>query len=604
MKNLSGFMKTKINSYFSTHKDVYYNEFSEYLGYEKNKYSKLDILNYLINFVEDGLKMRTKVSTKLLEKYLKMISAYMFFCFDDDGIIIKGDLKKIVDTIDENYKKYKEQNDMESQKNIDASIEEFKKFLKEYNNDTQEAIEKEERILKELQENLDLEESDISNDEENKVLITEDNELLKKIEALEKKIKSNSKTLDSRKEKIKLLNQELKELKKVIENNQKSFLEMDKEKKFLLNKIEELEEYVKSLLNKNDEIIKELHDKDESISKLSSSKEYILGTKLLITSTLDSEIFDLIFGEKLTINEIIQKLSKKNIFVSSKEVIDSLNRLKQKYQITGNELSVPKVYGLSSATAKTNKKLILDSKEKRYIDVLKIADLHISMKNINDLEKLLNIYYDLCERKNIETVINLGDFIDYRNIDKLKTNKEKFNENKRLLDTIIEVMPSNDSINHVILGGNHDRDGLKYGFSPLDYIADNRSDVISLGYDNAILNITSDKKMDNYVGLHHRCVPFHDIMDDIKIKTFLDSVHDDIRYKDAKGNIFCDFCGHLHDCYYNPALGYAVIPNNGCWYVRYNLNSNGKLEEANITTYTNIGSNLVKTMETSYRKNK
>ena len=342
------------------------------------------------------------------------------------------------------------------------------------------------------------------------------------------------------------MHEEIKDLEKKITKEEKEKTRLNTEIEKLLLKIEDLGKTVSEL--------KEQDKNNRSyISEIMLSSEYNAGKRKLYEDKIDDDILKLIFEKDYSIYEI------KEIYpnYSYEEIQASLIRLSSKFKIESQDLIIPRRFKVQKIFPDSNKKLVLRNNPSRSLDVMFIADLHIEEENIDEVIRRLDDVYNYCTIAGINTVVNLGDFVNQE-----FSNMSNYEQNKKitkLLDDIIQKMPISPTINHAILGGNHDDRILYFGLDPLKYISMRRDDVVNLGYYHALIEL-SYKDVSDYMLLHHKGVPSenYNYSDD---ELILNSLANSIRPKDTKADPYIQLFGHLHRSRIDIQKEYAIVPS-------------------------------------------
>ncbi len=364
---------------------------------------------------------------------------------------------------------------------------------------------------------------------------TSDSELLIALDNLEYLVGVDEKDLEEEKEelenRIKEQREELNSLKEQLNNYMKKVLFLEKEYK----KKEELEEEVKvnnTTIIELKELIDELLIKSENLEELKKDNTEYEAIINLLTNNLErlKKEFDKL--EKRTVEYEIENYLKEEIIIENKEIINRIIELLFKKRSTKLEIvdylddervdennilsylikaredinikttsfgSNP-IYEIIEPEVKKNQSLILDSNNSNTIDILLTSDYHmnrLNIKTINNIEKT----YDYCQNNNIHLIINLGDLFGF--YDTELSDYLKYQTGTKLVEQAIHLYPRRKDIYTAILGGNHDKDSLKYGYDALELFGKEREDIISLGYDHASLSIDGIESPLTTIMLHH-----------------------------------------------------------------------------------------------------
>ena len=556
MRTVNGFTKTKILGYFSKHSldDLYLDTFAREVGYRKSNYADLDILNFLCDYLEEII-VSEKQSYNLVQKIVLSIygifaQLYMDKKIDSENIVYD----KVLNT-EAAFYSYAEKNKQTKDAYVTKFIENVKKLIISTEEKKEKLDEKtKEEVIEEKKEKIEIvkEEKTINiPDEENVSKIVK--ELEKKITKLTKEAEKYKNKTEEKREQIKELNREIKKLHEQIKELEKEKTKEEKENTRLTKEIEKLLEKIEKLGNLVNEL-KEKNDENKTqISSILSSDEYKIGKRKLYEEKMDDDILKLIFDKECSMYEI-------NEFYpdySYEEIQESLARISRNYKIESQDIVIPKRFKVQKIYPESYKKISLRANSLKSLDLMFISDLHIEEENLDSVSKRLDKVYDYCTLKGINTVINLGDFInqEFNDLTKYEQNKKIIT----LLDDVAKKMPESPSINHIILGGNHDDRILYYGLDPLKYISIRRDDVVNLGYYHALLEL-SYKDAYDHILLHHKGVPSenYNYSDDEEI---LKALASNVRSKDTKGNPYMQLFGHLHRARIDVQKEYAIVPS-------------------------------------------
>lgn len=164
----------------------------------------------------------------------------------------------------------------------------------------------------------------------------------------------------------------------------------------------------------------------------------------------------------------------------------SLDKIKQELNIDNNEL-LQQLKDIKKYKNLLTRECINIEPDSNTYKMLVISDLHIGSKEerFDLLEKL----YDYALDNDIKTIINLGDLIDGKT-SKLSIEKQ--------LNLLLKNYPYNESINNIILLGNHDFHSLYYDNYDIADCLKERKDFINAGYGIGYINIYN-----KYIGLFH-----------------------------------------------------------------------------------------------------
>ena len=120
-----------------------------------------------------------------------------------------------------------------------------------------------------------------------------------------------------------------------------------------------------------------------------------------------------------------------------------------------------------------------------------ISDTHFNSKYSQITH--LNKFYDECQRLGITTIYHAGDIDDGENMRPGHVYENYTQGADEHLNEIIKNYPKRDNITTYFITGNHDASFKKHcGLNIGKHIENNRSDLVCLGQDFAIVNITPE----------------------------------------------------------------------------------------------------------------
>ena len=127
------------------------------------------------------------------------------------------------------------------------------------------------------------------------------------------------------------------------------------------------------------------------------------------------------------------------------------------------------------------------------------------------------------------------------------------------------------------MGGNHEHGFLYCGIDPIERISSSRSDVMSLGYDHAFLNVGNSK-----IGLHHFKGFDLDLDNNSEVNQRLNDYYDNAGIE--RQDTYVDLLAHFHRSRINGIDNFAFIPslfkkiNEGAVHLKIYFNSIGEID--------------------------
>lgn len=544
-------------------------------------YSDEDYLDFFVSYIITNLSKSSFVRNHILNM-LSFIKFYFTEAIENklpfnNNIAPKiKELKKVMDNLDqakypdifENLKELMEiiPEDYFKEEELDSSILQTKvNELENEVNELNKIASDYHAKIKELQEQIHLKSSKISYRD-------------KKIEKLEndnKNKKEQIKTLEGR---IKDLESKTTELYALINTLNLEKEEHLREKEHFdvvgITKLENLRKEYKNVLSELSSLkinyensLLELTALKESL-KVFEDKEEENKTHEAIRDNIIKCLYTGTFSNK----DIIEELENIGLNVTYEELSQYLNEIKNTLHISLAKLSsgIP-TYNITPPAYKTDESFTIELPKTNSFDILFVSDFHLPyvLKNyaknfLDDYKRLLD-YADEC---NIGTIINLGDFFDFR-LDNHKFSYSYLKEKKEYIRVLAESLPVLPETTHLVLGGNHDQDNLYLGCDFLEEFINMRSDYIFLGYDRCTLNITDFNNGNTQLLLAH---PTEGIYEG-KLRN---TVPDD----EASPYLF-NFYGHHHSSFLDCSHNVCTIPSftrdklaAGAWHVRFHLKGN------------------------------
>lgn len=535
------------------------------------------------------------INDKKSDNYIaKLLYSIKIFCdfFTDNQIILSNAHINSLNEIDRKFKYLSNEKLITPNEEMNKSIEEIKKYIKDNYNT-------------ELESN--------TSDKEY--------ELLQKIEKLEQELHQLTNQLSDRDITIQQLNSKIDKLKKNIQQLQQDNKKLNEElnaqnihNKSLTEENDNLKTRLENETNKNIQLLNINNDLNERIKKLNSEIESLSSAvnKLnlilseiaeskkekvsndLRNQILDDYILSKLLYQKYTLDQICSLINIDQLDYSIEEIKASLKRIKSKVNIiNSSKQTLPAEYKACYPSLMTGQDLIIRNYSDSY-DFIVTADWHLNLEKMdNEMKKHIDSLYKYCADHKIGLIVNLGDFIDVVEKDRLC----RYYDNMILLDRILKEVPKNDTISHAILGGNHDRRLMRIGVDPLKYLSDNRNDFINLGYDDAQI-IFGNHGNNQAIGIHHLMVEkmfFDNYKDNSNaILNYLQNYYNKINRKDL--NFFINLFGHFHASRIDNVNEFGFVPQftmypsrslSSIWHVTLNFDQKNEIESMVIKSLLN-----------------
>ncbi len=564
----------------------------------QNRYNIDTVIDYLFNYTEKKLSRKTKISNNKLGRYLYVIiSIFEHYTSKEQeigeesiskidelerlyinnrfatGVLGDSDTVDIFDKAREEIEKNKEamlllQESKQEEKTIEEKIDSLKPVEEQEERDEENLIAKLNARITDLQQEL------ISQKIAFDSLAKQSFDDQKKISDLNKKIDENKINLKNARKEAKATIKELDAYKKESEKRIKNLeeykdlaLQREVELLNLSQKIESLENIILELETKNDEL------------SLLNEKISITPTK---TNIIDDYILNLLFEQKMSINEILEHLENDNFDVTKEEVLESLRRINQRINIMP-VVGFEKKYGVVPPAIRLNQRLPMSHTATTY-EFMIMADLHFNgEENASYVKSKIDAAYDYCQDNKIKIIYTLGDLIDNKNIISGPF-KNMYDNARKVIEGFDQILPFDPKMKNFILGGNHDYSFARYGIDPVEELAFTRDDLISLGYNDAFMFFGGA----DIIGLHHEGAPRESRTSDCI--SFVEQTDNNLRrsYENARLNYsekYFDFLGHFHSSRFNSNESFGIVPsltvdrnNSGAWHVKIYLDNVGRID--------------------------
>ena len=511
------------------------------------------VFKYLLELSES---MYSKSNNYIL-KVLSGLTSYIKLYNEKSRIINKDDINKL-EEIEEKYQKFLTDNQKDADKSIIKHIEQLKNALKENNSQFEETIPMEEIIEKADELNIRIKQVESLN-QQLKVYEERIKKLKEKDERTENIKKDLYRIIKDLKLEVKNLTSDNEELTKKVtimeeELNNKNNLNTNQQKK-----IDESEQLIKNLKMSIAVYESQLNDVNKQLRKyeeIENQKEQIK----LKEQNIDDYILLKLLEKPYTFYQLYNEIKKDGYNITQEDINLSLKRIKKTINITDPyKRTLPPKFKTCPPTISTNTSFEINNKQ-NCINLIITSDWHLSIDlDFKKLLEKLDILYNYCIINNINTIINVGDYLDIKH----DTPQNQYRDNKLLIENIINYFPKDKNIRNGILGGNHDKRMLELGIDPLEMISEYRHDYINLGYDNAQIIFNNNDKKSDILGIYHPDIFGLDLSNNKIIQSYILNYlkqyykNNHINKKDIYLNLF----GHFHFSvidYYN---SYCLVPS-------------------------------------------
>lgn len=559
------------------------------------KVNEIEIFEYFIKYVIDKFQKDDKVYPNILKKYILTINEFLKLNHEY-GIQVDDKLLDYIRNFQNLYEEYLERTGFKlDEEFLETSIKVVLNTINElypvevsenrakYINQVLSLEDEIKRLKRELSEIKSLSDS-FQNNYEKKDLDYKN--LADKKNSLEITIKNKEFEIQKLKDTINLLRKQLIDF-------ENSYISLQEENQSLYSYKEQLEELtieVKELKRRIDsyELLKiqenKLQEREKEIEKL---------------------IYQKILFEKVSISEILKYLNDHKIISDKEEISEILKKIRSKISITNGFSSLGATYKVNSPRILKNGKFTVDiPSDTKYYDIMLVSDFHIREINKETLN-LFDILNNYCVKNNINLILNLGDFFEGD-----KFNYEFAIENYNLLEQAINKIPQVDNLYHAILGGNHEKKILRYGFDPLETLSQGREDFLNLGYTHSTIILNNLNNTLGCFDIHHPDVYDFQIklesdgIDDTLVKKYLNDIY--VMQGRDRNDSYIDILGHTHKNQFNYISSYYYITsfmnriNSGACHLRIYFDKD-KIKYM-VFMPLNISDRLVKNNEIIYQK--
>ena len=554
--------KVKINKYLKEHSvdELNYLEMCDTIG-KRGKISDIEFLDYFTECVIFEFRKSTKISIKHVIKFASLVEKFLFRLNNDNIEISDITLDKIRN-FKELYNEYLKRNNFEIDEEfgdswLDFVLETIDELYPAENATEPTSIYI--NLVEDLNEKIKSLEKELSSATKSYKKLQDSYECkLEEVETLKNNFGSllhesttKDKMISELNEEITSLNRKISELEVQLSKlqDENSALGMYKEQcEILSNKTEELLSKVKDLL--------EIIDNDLLAKKMAADLEKK-------HSDIESLIYQKLLFERVTIDELLAYIQVHGFVSNKDEIAALLKSIKSKIQIDSSFFSTSPTYKIITPKVLEdgNFSIHIPFGQKHY-DIMLVSDFHI--KEVN--QKVLNgfdILNDYCVKNNIHLILNLGDFYDGFSSKPLDYNNAI--NNYSVIEQSISLIPKVDGLYHAILGGNHDRNIVSYGFDPLEILANEREDFINLGYIHSIVSLCNSSNVVGMFDIHHPDTfdfPINLDEDGISMGD-MDNYLSDVYRKLGRNRdeSYIDIFGHTHRSQFNYPGSYCYIPS-------------------------------------------
>ena len=593
--------KIKITKYLKEHAigDIWYQDMCEALG-KKINISDLEFLEYFTDCVIKEFSKDEKISVKHVCKLVVTVNSFLQWV-NEVGTVVNSKLLDKIRSFPEYYEDYLKRNNVEI--DIDLS-DEYIKHLMDDVNSYYPLKDSSESVVEYLKDIDDLENQIIS--------------LKRELENLNGNYEYLQKNYDAKIELLGKKSEEVFRLNQTITTNNRDIANLNATIDTLNRKIQKLEKELNDANLLNEELLP-LKEKCDLLSKqlqefmtLYNSREKEaerLHNLRLSEEAIEKLIYKKLLVDGSNLNDLLLYLSESGYNMSRKDTYELLKRIKGHINIDEGTFKMNPFYKVVAPNILEdgNFDINIPIGCKQY-DILLVSDFHVKevdTKFLNAMD-MINNY---CAKQNISLVLNLGDYYDHIYIGNDYDNAVA---NYRCAEKVISSLPYTGGIYHAILGGNHDKKILRYGFDPIAKMALEREDIIHLGYTHATISLNGSSSLITKFDLHHpQGIPFQIHLNQEGIDTdilndYLNNIYE--KQGRSRDDSYIDIFGHTHRNQFNYIDSYSFIPSylegknkRGACHLRIYFDEDTQIKYMVFMPLV-INDTLVKTTEIVYQK--
>ncbi len=548
--------KTKITKYLKEHAfgDICYLGLCDAIG-KRNQVSDLEFLQYFTDCVANEFRKDIKISIKHLSKLIGIVDNFLQWMKEEEKDIDEATLDKIR-SFEGLYDSYLNRTgydiDLDFTDNVIVSVLKTVNELYPCEDKDTESVAKYINQIAEMEDELKTLRRDL--DEANRlyVLLQESNsELEKKNTSLQEELFSVRSVSKDRKK-------ENKELSSTIESLNVKVTELEG----LLASARDEVNFYKPFREKFDELSTEVLTLRKTIEDDLRERKAIEDKKIQ-ENQIESFIYQQLLFSGANIDNLLLGLKGKGFITDRDEVYSLLRRMKSKINIETNSFSLTPSYRIVSPRVVEDGIFQISVPAGcKHFDVMLVGDFHIKDIDYKVLKgfDMLNEY---CVNKGIKLILNIGDF--YHATTGFPIEYGLAINNYKVVEKSISMIPRAEGVYHAVLGGNHDRNMLKYGFDPIEMLSDGREDFINLGYTHSTIALNGFYNPLGCFDIYHPdTFDFPVDFDDDGID--LDDMRGylkDIYKKQGRNrdDSYIDVFGHMHTSQFNYSEGYCFVPS-------------------------------------------
>ena len=553
---LTAIDKIKITKYLKEHAidDIYYLDLCDAIG-KRGKVKDIEFLIYFTDCVVSEFRKNEKISIKQLTKLIMTIDSFLTWMNEENKDIDDKTLD-IIRSFEDLYDDYLNRNnydiDIEFTDNVIGRVldtinklyptksgdnESLGKYINQIA-DLEEMIKKLKRELEENNRLYDLLDDNYKKDKDRLSISQKD------VIKLTREVKNKNKEIISLNERISSLTEEITRL-----EEQVSVAMTDLE-------------YFRAFKDQYDKLLLEVERLNKIIEE-DIREQTEKATQRALDFQMEAIIYEQLLFNNVNLDMILVNLKNSGYNPDRNQVYDLLKRIKSRINFISNGFSFTPSYKIVSPTINEHGEFIIDVPVScKHYDIMLVSDFHIK-----DIDSKVLAGFDMlnnyCANNGVNLILNLGDF--YHGTTGCPVDYDHATFNYRVVEKSISMIPRADGIYHAVLGGNHDRSILKYGFDPIGMLCSEREDFIDLGYSHSTISLNGYFCPLISFDIHHPdTFDFPIDLDDDGIDVSdINMYLDDLYSKQGRNRneSYIDVLGHTHKSQFNNFSGYCYIPS-------------------------------------------
>lgn len=595
--------KIKINKYLKENAigNIYYQDMCDALG-KKVKITDIEFLEYFSELVASEFRKETKISAKQVAKVVSVVAAFLGWINEAGNEIEETVLDKIR-SFKELYEDYLERTGVERESLLDEYIDSTMNTLNElYPSRTNgESVSKYINMVAELNAQIKKLEKELAEAErmyQNEV--TSSTQKQERLETLSSDVVNLGRDVRSKDKEIESLTAKIEELNGQVESLEDELLKS----KLEVIQLTPLKQQVQDMFNELSTLKKQIDD--EAKAKRRAERLQTKETKV------EALMYEYLLLNDANVDEIVNYVRSQGTTTDTKQVADLLRRMRTKINIESPKFRMQPRYKIVEPRITTDGRFEVDVPYNcKHYDIMLVSDFHVEDFNAKTMHGF-NEMNEYCAKQGIHLVLNIGDFFDGYDYTTFKY--ENAVQNYKLVEEAIKKIPYNPGLYHAILSGNHERNILKYGFNPIEMIANEREDIIDLGFSHSTIELVNPVVSLGEFDIHHpNTFDFpidltEDGLDLEAMKEYLKNIYTDMGRE--RNDSYIDIFGHTHKSQFNYLESYCYVPSllegkgkRGACHLRVYIDDNTGIEYMVFMPLSfNTSNKLVKNNEIVYQK--